>query len=204
MTEIFPVSSRPSVLQLLILVIAGFLLKGCIIPQETPLGSWPSLGSPCNWMDIETELLTAAKTRSKSINLDPYYSSQTPNDFYVDDPLKSLNERELRADVELHVYPHMTVEGHYFGTGTHVFYLPEDGLFYLWGDDYMSHFDGMVGPFSGDPRIELARAASPASWLPDYVIEEENCEQSVASDLKMLERIFESSGYPEGLDLDMI
>lgn len=204
MAGIFPIPNYPRVRQFIFFAITCFFLMSCSTSRESPADSWPLIGNPCSWMNIETGQLTPANTSSKTVNLDPYYSSQTPNDFYIDDPLKSMNERELRADVELHVYPHMTVEGHYFGTGTHVFYLPNDGLFYLWGDDYMSHFDGMVGPFSGDPRIELARAASPASWLPDYVIEEENCEQSVASDLKILERIFESSGYPEGLDLDMI
>ena len=176
MVEIFSIASRSSVHHLLFLVIACFFLKGCITLHESPADSWPSLGSPCNWMDIETAQLTPANTSSTLVNLDPYYSAQTPNDLYVDDPLESLNERELRADVELHVYPHMTVEGHYFGTGTHVYYLPDDGLFYLWGDDYMSHFDGMVGPFAGDPRMELARAASPSLRLPDYVIAEGTCE----------------------------
>jgi len=139
-------------------------------------------------MDIQTTQLTPASTSTERLYLDPYYSARTPLDFYVDDPAKSLNERELRANVEHHVYPHMTVQGHYFGTGTHVFYLPNDGSFYLWGDDYMSHFDGVVGPFAGDPRTELLRAASPSLMLPDYVNADESCDQSTAPTTELLAR----------------
>ena len=161
---------------LLFVVHACLLLNGCINSQESTAVSWPLLGSPCNWMDIETSQLTPANTSGGLLDLDPYFSSQTPDAFFVDDPLKSLNERELRSDVELHIYSHLTVEGHYFGTGTHVFYLPEDRLFYLWGDDYMSHFDGMVGPFAGDPPMELSVAASPSSWQPGDASMEGSCE----------------------------
>ncbi len=176
MIRFFSIASRPFHPHLYIILYACLLLTGCINSQESTAVSWPSLGSPCNWMNVDTSQLTPANTSGRLVHLDPYFSSETPDAFFVGNPLKSLYERELHANVELQIYPHLTVEGHYFGTGTHVFYLPEDGLYYLWGDDYMSHFDGMVGPFTGNPRLELSAAASPSSWQPRDASVEGSCE----------------------------
>ncbi len=47
----------------------------------------------------------------------------------------------------------------YRATGTYVYYLPKQNVFYLYGDCGMNHFDGVAGPFAGDPRLVLKKLA---------------------------------------------
>ena len=75
----------------------------------------------------------------------------------------------LRPDVMMRHYPnalvgdalsrHDSFRLHHRYTGTYVFYLPRQNVFYLWGDCGMSHFDGVSGPFEGDPRLVLKKLA---------------------------------------------
>ncbi len=141
---------------LLVLILVYALVK-----SELLLG-WPLIGGPCRRMDIDTSLLEPAISSNDNVELDPYYSDKIPTLFYRDTSYGAWpdNRQNLRENVMLHVYPYLTVEGHYFGTGTYVYYLEAEELFYLWGNDFMDHKDGMVGPFVGDPRKELRRVAS--------------------------------------------
>jgi hypothetical protein len=91
---------------------------------------------------------------------DPYFSPETPWHFYEQVEYPSLDAGIVRSGVISHHYRYMTVADHYQGTGTYVYYLPRESIFYLWGDDFMGHHDGMVGPFQGDPRIILPKAGS--------------------------------------------
>ncbi len=115
---------------------------------------WPSLGTMCEWVDVHTIQLANGHEISRPQELQPYNSLQHPGEFYV-------SEGELQLGVVMHHYPYMTVMGHYFASGTYVYYLPDDNEFYLWGDDWMSHLDGMVGPFLGNPTLLIPEAVEP-------------------------------------------
>jgi hypothetical protein len=78
----------------------------------------------------------------------------------------TIKASTLRADVMMHHYPQVLFDGHYVSTGTYVFYLPKQKVFYLWGDCAMGHADELAGPFSGDPRFILKKlAADPESLV---------------------------------------
>ena len=80
-----------------------------------------------------------------------------------------IKESIMRPDVMMKHYPDAlfgksAVEGghvwpHFHATGTYVFYLPKQNLFYLWGDCFVNHYDEMGGPFVGDPRLVLKKLA---------------------------------------------
>jgi len=112
-------------------------------------------------MDIDTNLLKPAEGFADYIELDPYNSREWPTRFYVDTSHGAWpdNRRNLRENVILHIYPYLTVKGHYLYPGSYVYYLEEEDIFFLWGSCIMNHYDGMVGPFVGDPRKELRRVA---------------------------------------------
>lgn len=66
---------------------------------------------------------------------------------------------KLRAGV-IKYHTCFTVSGHYL-EGTDVYYLPKEKVFFLNGGCAMNHFDGVVGPFVGDPRVILPKVAVP-------------------------------------------
>src|SRR6185436_14059208 len=74
-----------------------------------------------------------------------------------------INESTLRSDVFMHHYPHALFDWHYLTTGTYVFYLPKQNVFYFWGDCSMDHADEVSGPFAGDPRVVLKKLAEDES-----------------------------------------
>lgn len=137
----------------LLVVIVG--LASCTSP---PAGDWPTLGSETEPIDIDPNLLQAVGTAETPTYLDPFSSPEFPWQFYETVDFADLEEGVLRPGVVSHHYPHVTVAGHYRATGTYVFHLVEEDLFYLWGDDMAGHNDGMVGPFQGDPRNVLTQA----------------------------------------------
>ena len=122
---------------------------------------WPPLGAACAWVNVDLSLLDPAREIASVRSLDPSRSGELPIAFYEEWSSANPESGELRPGIIMHHYETMTVAGHYFATGTYVYYLERDGVFYLWGDDMMGHFDGMVGPFSGDPRRMLPGATSP-------------------------------------------
>lgn len=141
----------------------SLLLSGCILSRSHLKIGWPILGRPCKPMDIDTSLLRTSETAGIDVELDPYYSQQFhPLRFYQDNEIVTWppNRDNLREDVILHIYSDLSVEEHFFPSGTYVYYLYEDEIFYLWGYDFANHTDGMVGPFLGDPREELPQSSS--------------------------------------------
>jgi len=172
----FTVNSLKQIYAFIKLAIFVLILTACSGSENIGPSAWPSLGDSCAWMNIDIARLTPANSEGLLVELDPFFSAQMPFDFYLPAPGAQLQDRNLRNGIEHHHYPHLMVVGHYFGSGTHVYFLPEDKVFYLWGDDYMDHSDGMVGPFLGDPRKELRMAASPVELLPEMVVMAENCE----------------------------
>ena len=72
---------------------------------------------------------------------------------------KSIEKSTLRPGVMMHHYREVLVNGHYRATGTYVFFLTKQGVFYLWGDCFMNHWDSAVGPLAGDPRVVLKKLA---------------------------------------------
>lgn len=69
----------------------------------------------------------------------------------------------LRPGVLMHHYPYILAGGHGRGSGTDVFFLPKENVFYLWGDCGMNHSDVLFGPFAGDPRVVLKKLAEETS-----------------------------------------
>ena len=69
----------------------------------------------------------------------------------------------LRPGVMMHHYPYILSGGHGRITGTDVFFLPKEKVFYLWGDCVMNHMDVLFGPFAGDPRVVLKKLADETS-----------------------------------------
>ena len=140
------------VLSALLVLVASFGMAQCTTPQ-TP--DWPALGSATEAIDIDPSLLPAAGSAGTATYADPFYAPELPWQFYETVDFADVENGTLRPGVVSHHYPHVTVAGHYRATGTYVFYVVEEALFYLWGDDMAGHIDGMVGPFQGDPRIVL-------------------------------------------------
>jgi hypothetical protein len=68
-----------------------------------------------------------------------------------------IDKSVLRSDVIMHHYPRVLVGGQGRITGTYVFFLPAQNVFFLWGDCAMNHVDPVLGPFAGDPRSVLKR-----------------------------------------------
>jgi len=147
---------KTSVLFALVAVSLG--LAQCTSLQ-TP--GWPTLGSETEAVDIDPSLIEAAGSAATPTYTDPFSSPESPWQFYETVDLADVENGTLRPGVVSHHYPHVTVAGHYRATGTYVFHVAEEDLFYLWGDDMAGHFDGMVGPFRGDPRIVLPQAGLP-------------------------------------------
>ena len=158
-------SKTRTITSLFFVCLAGILVYGAsrlyfmIYDSHSLTDNWPSIGSVEQTINIDPNLLELAEIDDSTPMVDPFYSRLTPFDFYIDWKVGDPTEGQLRPDVILHHYPYLTVANHYQATGTYVYYLPHDNIFYLWGDDWASHFDGMVGPFSGDPRIVLPQVA---------------------------------------------
>ena len=68
-----------------------------------------------------------------------------------------------RQKAMMHHYPYILSGGHGLTTGTDVFFLPKEKVFYLWGDCGMNHMDILFGPFAGDPRVALKKLADETS-----------------------------------------
>jgi hypothetical protein len=165
-----------------VLALAGFILLPIQVKGQDKDSSdktWPSLGSaektmPSSakqrWGDerrprflIEYQKLEVARNVSNPLGItrcDP--SSEGCfvwlGDFFSE--LKgSMKESILRPGVMMHHYPQVLFERHHRTTGTYVFYLPKQKVFYLWGDCMMGHGDLVQGPFAGDPRQVLKKLA---------------------------------------------
>ena len=75
-----------------------------------------------------------------------------------------IDDSTLRPGVLMHHYPQVLFDWHYRATGTYVFYLSKQKVFYLWGDCVMDHRDEVWGPFAGDPRVILKKLADDAGF----------------------------------------
>ncbi len=127
---------------------------------------WPQLGTSDDPVNIDVSLLEASPQIANCSVLHPSTSPQRlPKDWLN----HSTQSGEILPGIVMHHYGYMRVMEHYFNSGTYVYYLVNENEFYLWGDDWMGHFDGMVGPFSGDPTRELPQAissvANPRLWF---------------------------------------
>ena len=71
----------------------------------------------------------------------------------------SVERSTLRPGLIMHHYAYALFDFHFQSTGTYVFYLPEQKIFYLWGDCGMGHADVGQGPYAGDPRVVLKKLA---------------------------------------------
>jgi hypothetical protein len=132
------------------------ILASCRAADSADSG-WPSLQG-----NIDSRQLPTPSVLSGPVQIDPYGSRLSPAQFYEElTSLSELRTGKLLSGVVMHQYPEVTVGGHFFGTGTYVYYLPDENVFYLFGDDYMDHIDGVIGPFTGDPRV----------LLPEYITE---------------------------------
>lgn len=148
--------------------------------------AWPSLGGDEKIINkdrpgfiIDPRKLDLAQNVSNPLSVTRCPPSSKPcvvsllvSDFFSElkgiDP--SLIEKSiLRPDVMMRHYPNALVGdalssdgplwSHHSYTGTYVFYLPRQNVFYLWGDCGISHFDVVRGPFAGDPRLMLKKLA---------------------------------------------
>ncbi|MDH3261406.1 MAG: hypothetical protein OEM81_05325 [Acidimicrobiia bacterium] len=140
---------------LLPVLVASFGLAHCTSPQAS---DWPTLGSETGVVDIDPRLIQAAGSAENPSYTDPFSSPELPWQFFDTVDFADVENGTLRPGVMSHHYPHVTVAGHYLATGTYIFHVAEEDLFYMWGDDLAGHFDGMVGPFRGDPRVVLSQA----------------------------------------------
>jgi hypothetical protein len=161
-----------------LLALAGFmLLPTQLKAQDKDPGdkTWPYLGGAERLIDerrprfiIESEKLKVVwNTNPLGITrCDP--SSQgcfvRLGDFFSE-PKGRIEESVLRPGIIMHHYPQVLFERHHSSTGTYVFYLPKQKLFYLWGDCGMGHADLVQGPFAGDPRSVLKKLAEPPDAL---------------------------------------
>jgi hypothetical protein len=145
-----------------IFVVLAALMAGIGLVQcsSNPTPEWPILGNESRRFDIDPNLLQTVDSGNTPAYIDPYFSPEMPWQFYERVEYPNLDSGIVRSDVMLRHYRYVTVAGHYHGTGTYVYYLPREDIFYLWGDDFMGHHDGIVGPFQGDPRIILPEAGS--------------------------------------------
>lgn len=103
---------------------------------------WPTLGTPTRPHRIDTTRLPRA------VGLDARYYGADAMDFVLSN-----------ACVVSYDYHYLGGVGHARTTLTRVYYLPREHIFYLMGDCMMGHFDEWTGPFRGDPRVVLRRAA---------------------------------------------
>jgi hypothetical protein len=156
-----------------VLALSGFILLPSQFKGQHKVSSdktWPSLGSAEKAIDerrprfiIEYQKLKVARDLANPLGItrcDP--SSEgcfvLLADFFSE--LKGgVKESTLRPGIMMHHYSQVLFEGHHLSTGTHVFYLPKQKVFYLWGDCGMGHADLVQGPFAGDPRLVLKKLA---------------------------------------------
>ncbi len=149
---------------IVVLAVLGLILLPILVEgqEKDPTDkTWPALSRADGNVDegqprfvIESQKLqlsTAAKVSSSWI----------PNAFFSEwkDTIKGST---LRTDVMMHHYPDVLFDSHFRATGTYVFYLPKEQVFYLWGDCGMDHGDAVAGPFAGDPRLVLKQLSADA------------------------------------------
>ncbi len=139
-------------------LLAALLVAGC--GGGAGGADWPELGTEADPVDVDPRVLEPAVDPIR-VPLDPASAFERPWDFFTEVDVPDVEGGTLREGMEVHRYPNLTVAGHYRGTGTYVFHDTDASAFYLWGDDFAGHFDGMVGPFAGDPREVLPAVAVP-------------------------------------------
>jgi hypothetical protein len=131
--------------------------KKIVVPQAEP------------WFSIDLEKLEKTTLTSNPLSAARSGSTLEKRILYVSD---FFSERKgiygkkkdvLRPGVIMHHYSYVLSGGHGRGTGTDVFYLPNEKVFYLWGDCGMNHADVVFGPFAGDPRVVLKKLAEKTS-----------------------------------------
>jgi len=148
-----------------------------LLPDDlTTSPGWPQLGDPCLWVNVDTSRLQFVGGAEDPQHLDPFYSGHQPSAIFKDWPVERFAGQGSEPGIDLAHYRHMTVRGHFYGTGTYVYYLGAEDVFYLWGDDFTDHFDGMVGPFEGDPRAILPAVAEPVEPPPGAQLGTEACD----------------------------
>ncbi|MGI8897905.1 MAG: hypothetical protein ACR2IB_05870 [Pyrinomonadaceae bacterium] len=156
-----------------VLALSGFILLPIQVKGQDKDSSdktWPSLGSAEKTIDegrprfiIEHQKLEIARNVSNPLGVTRCNPSSEGcfvwlGDFFSE--LKgSMKENILRPGIMMHHYPQALFERHYRSTGTYVFYLPKQKVFYLWGDCGMGHADLVAGPYAGDPRSVLKKLA---------------------------------------------
>jgi hypothetical protein len=143
--------------------------------------AWPSLGGDEKIINkdqpgfiIDPQKLDLAQNVSNPLSVTRCLPSSEPcvvlhSVSYFFSELKGIapfliEKSILRPDVMMRHYPDALVgDGslwlHHRYTGTYVFYLPRQNVFYLWGDCGMNHSDEVRGPFAGDPRLVLKKLA---------------------------------------------
>ena len=157
---------------LTVLALSGLILLPMLVKGQDKAASdkaWPALGSEKIINEgrprfmVESQKLERAGNVSNPLAVTRCLPSSDPcivwmgvADFFSEWK-GSVKESNLRPDVIMHHYPHALLDGHYRGTGTYVFYLPKQKVFYLWGDCAMGHADELAGPFAGDPRLVLKK-----------------------------------------------
>jgi len=162
-----------------VLALAAFILSPIPVKGQDKDSSdktWPALGSTEKAIVdgrprfiIERRKLEIANV-SNPLSVTRCLSSTPPcivrirvDDFFSEWKGR-IDKSTLRPDVLMHHYPHALFDWHYLVTGTYVFYLPKQNVFYLWGDCGMDHADELSGPFAGDPRVVLKKLADGAGF----------------------------------------
>jgi hypothetical protein len=159
-----------------LLALSGFLLLAVQVngqDQDSSDKAWPSLGSSEQGSSEQFLYDDRPRFMIESHKLKPAPDKSIPEwlrhcppstdgcvwwiragDFFSEWK-GDMRRSTLRPGVVMHHYPYASFDGHFRGTGTYVFYLPERQIFYLWGDCHMGHADLGQGPFAGDPRVVL-------------------------------------------------
>ncbi len=168
---------RKSALALIALLsLSGFYARVIGQDKSSDDRQWPPLvanskiiildGSPR--FTIDARKLKVAKDIVNPLNVE---RCRLPETCWIDVPdffskwngQYGIEKSVLRSEVMMHHYPDVLVNGHNRRTGTYVFFLPKQEIFYLWGDCHMSHGDAVIGPFIGDPRVVLKKLADETS-----------------------------------------
>jgi hypothetical protein len=157
-----------AVLALTVLMVLAIRVKGQ--DQDSSDKTWPSLGSAEKTGDevqprfiIEHHKLELAQNVSNPLGISRCNPSTAGCFVRLTDLISqfksSLKESILRPGITMHHYPGVLFGRHHLSSGTYVFYLPKQKVFYLYGDCAMGHADLVQGPYAGDPRVVLKKLA---------------------------------------------
>ena len=154
-----PLMKRTQMKTIRFVMLACFFAYGCGRVQQKDQrtdghgeGGFPVIGTTGFSVDISPTRLPVAENR---------HSSAIASLFENWDGTLSTREGTARTDLRpkagvlLHRYPHMTVGGHFRATGTFVCFVPDKGVFFLFGDCGMNHIEDSIRPYAGDPRKVL-------------------------------------------------